>query len=52
MFSGKKTYILAAASILYAGFGLYTHNLDFNAALQVGQVALASAFVRHGVASK
>ena len=46
---GKKTYLLAAASLLYAASGYYTHALSAPDALQIAQAALIGAFVRHGV---
>jgi len=46
---GKKTYLLAAASLLYAAAGYYTHALSAADALQVAQAAVMGAFIRHGV---
>jgi hypothetical protein len=46
---GKKTYIVAAASLLYAASGWYAGAVSGAEAIQVAQVALMGAFVRHGV---
>lgn len=47
--TGKKTYLLAAASVIYAAAGFATHALSGAEALQVAQTALLGAFIRHGV---
>lgn len=46
---GKKTYLVAAASLLYAATGYYTQGLSAADALQIAQAALMGAFIRHGV---
>ena len=46
---GKKTYAVAAASLLYAAGGYYAHALPAPEALQIAQAALMGAFIRHGV---
>ena len=48
---GKKTYIVAVASLIYAATGYYTQALSAADALQVAQAALMGAFIRHGVKS-
>jgi hypothetical protein len=50
--AGKKTYIVAAATILYAALGYYTGNLDFNQAVNVALNAAGLAALRAGVARK
>lgn len=47
--NGRKTYLLAAASLVYAGAGWYAHALPGPEALQIAQTALLGAFIRHGV---
>ncbi len=49
LIEGKKTYVLAAASLLYAAAGYYTHALSAPDALQIAQAAVMGAFIRHGV---
>lgn len=46
---GKKTYLVAAASLIYAASGYYTHALSAAEALQIAQAAAMGAFIRHGV---
>ncbi len=48
---GKKTYLVAAASLIYAATGYYTQALSAADALQIVQAALMGAFIRHGVKS-
>jgi hypothetical protein len=48
--TGKKTYIVAAATIAYAVLGYYTGNLDFNRAVEVALNAAGLAALRAGVA--
>jgi hypothetical protein len=48
--SGKKTYIVAAATIAYALLGYYTGNLDFNRAVEVVLNGAGLAALRAGVA--
>ena len=50
--AGKKTYIVAGATILYAALGYYTGNLDFNQALNAALNAAGLAALRAGVARK
>jgi hypothetical protein len=50
--AGKKTYIVAAATILYAALGYYTGNLDFNQAVNAALNAAGLAALRAGVARK
>jgi hypothetical protein len=49
LIEGKKTYLLAAASLLYAAAGYYAHALSAADALQIAQAAVMGAFIRHGV---
>lgn len=49
--SGTKTYIVCAIAIIYAIAGVYTGNLDVNAAFQVVLAALGAAGLRHAVAT-
>lgn len=46
---GRKTYLVAAASLLYAAAGYYTQALSAADALQIAQAAVMGAFIRHGV---
>lgn len=46
---GKKTYFIAAASILYAVLGVATHNLQLQDAIQVVLAALGGAAIRHSI---
>jgi hypothetical protein len=46
---GKKTYLVAAASLIYAASGWYTQALSGAEALQIAQAAVMGAFIRHGV---
>ncbi len=48
MLNGYKTYITAALSLVYAASALATGHIDANQAIQLAQVALAAAFLRHG----
>jgi hypothetical protein len=47
--AGKKTYILANATIAYAVCGWLTGNMDFTTAWALAAPVLAAAFVRHGI---
>ena len=47
--SGKKTYIMAGLTILYAGAGYWTGNLDFNTAVQMILGAGGLSALRAGV---
>lgn len=55
--NGKKTYLTAAASLVYAAVGYFLHlqnastGLDASTALQIAQVAVMGAFIRHGVSN-
>ena len=46
---GRKTYLVAAASLVFAATGYFTQALTGTEALQVAQAALMGAFIRHGV---
>lgn len=47
---GKKTYLVAAGSLLYAALGVYVqHTLTPAEGLQLAQAAVMGAFIRHGV---
>ena len=46
---GRKTYLTAIGSLIYAAAGYYTGALDAPAALQIAQVALMGAFLRSGI---
>src|SRR5581483_7857599 len=48
--SGKRTYIIAAATIAYAVLGYYTGNLDFNRAVEIVLNGAGLAALRAGVA--
>ena len=50
--AGKKTYIVAAATILYAALGYYTGNLDLNQALNAALNGAGLAALRAGVSRK
>ncbi|HTM09560.1 MAG TPA: hypothetical protein VL754_14340 [Verrucomicrobiae bacterium] len=50
--AGKKTYIVAAATIAYALLGYYTGNLDFNQAVNAALNGAGLAALRAGVARK
>ena len=55
MLKGRKTYLTAVASLIYAAVGYFIHTqnpesgLDASTALQLAQVALMGAFIRNGV---
>ncbi len=49
--NGYKTYLIAAAGVLYAVCGFVTGNVDANTAVQVIVTSLGLAAVRHGVAN-
>jgi len=45
---GKKTYIVAAGSLVGAAWGVYTGQLTSPEAVQLGITALLGATIRHG----
>lgn len=47
--AGKKTYITALVAVIYAGWQYYTGAMPLDAAVQMVQVALTGAFLRHAV---
>ncbi len=49
-FAGKKTYLVAGATVAYALLGYYTGNLDFNHAVDVVLNGAGLAALRAGVA--
>lgn len=49
--SGYKTYLVCAASIVYAVSGFFTGHLDANAAIEVVLAALGAAGLRHAISS-
>lgn len=49
MLTGYKTYIIAAAGIIWAGVGYYFGTLDVAQALMVLQLSGASAALRNGI---
>lgn len=49
MFSGKKTYLVAIATILYAVTGLFTGNMDSQTAIQMVLAALGMSALRNGI---
>ncbi len=49
--NGLKTYIVAAAGVLYAVTGFFLGNIDANTAVQILVTSLGLAAVRHGVAN-
>lgn len=50
--NGYKTYLVAAASLIYAGLGYFVlHNMDAGTALTMAQTAVMGAFIRHGVST-
>jgi hypothetical protein len=48
---GKKTYIIAAAAILYAVFGVISKNLDVNSAINIILAALGTMGLRSAIAT-
>jgi hypothetical protein len=44
--AGYKTYVVCVVSLLYAGWGLYRGDIDFNKAFDIVQVALTGAGLR------
>ncbi len=52
MLSGYRTYIAAAIGALYAIFAYLTGHIDANGAMQLIEVAAASAGLRSAIASK
>lgn len=49
MLNGWKTYIVAAAAIVYAGYGVFTGQFDANHALEIVFGAAGLGALRHGV---
>lgn len=47
--SGKKTYILVVAAVLYAITGYFLGNFDANTAMQMIWAALTAAGLRAGI---
>lgn len=52
MLTNKKTYIAAAIGVLYAIFAFLTGHIDANGAMQLIEVAAASAGLRSAIANK
>ena len=48
-FSGKKTYLVAGATVLFALLGLFTGNMDFNQVVTMILAALGASTLRHGI---
>lgn len=46
---GKKTYIIAAGSVVGAAWGVYTGSLTPPEAVQLAITAVLGATIRHGV---
>jgi hypothetical protein len=51
MLKGKKTYIVAIASIVYAWLGVYTGSMDSQTAIQMSLAALGMSALRHGMSA-
>ncbi len=49
MMKGKKTYLVAALTLIYAAFGLYLKQLDVSAAMQLFLTALGLMGLRNGI---
>jgi len=52
MLNGKKTYLVALATLLFAGLGWWLGRLEPNAALQLAVTAISAATIRHGVSTE
>lgn len=52
MLSGKKTYLVAAASIGYAVFAYLSGNIDAAGAAQLLEVALLGGTLRNALGAK
>lgn len=46
---GYKTYLVAAAMIVYAGYGVYSGSMDSNTAVDTILQGLGLGALRHGV---
>ena len=51
MLNGKKTYLLAFATVAYAALGWWLGQTSLNDALQLALPVLGAAFLRHGVST-
>ena len=51
MFSGYKTYILTAVTVIGAVAAYLVGDADIGATIQLVVTALMGAFIRHGVAT-
>lgn len=51
LLTNKKTYLVSAASLIYAGLGLVLGHLSADAAFQVAQTAILGATLRSGISS-
>lgn len=49
---GKKTYVVAAASVIYAVAGYYTGHVNAEEMVRLIQAAVMGACIRHGVSAK
>lgn len=49
-FEGKKTYLVAAASLVYAGLGLYLGHMNADQAFQIVQTSVIGMTLRAGIA--
>ncbi len=49
MFTGKKTYLVALATILYALTGVITGHMDSQTAIQMVLAALGMSALRNGI---
>lgn len=50
--NGKKTYLVALASILGAGAGFLTGEMSAPQAIQLAITALLGATIRHGITTE
>ena len=51
LLKGKKTYIVAAGSVVGAAWGAYTGQLSMADAIQIAVPAILSATMRHGIST-
>lgn len=49
MLSGKKTYIVAGLSLVYAAIGWYLGHLSTDQAIQIAQTGVIGATLRDGI---
>lgn len=49
--NGYKTYIASAATLLWALYGLWSHNLDVGTATQLIAASAIGAALRHGIST-